>query len=194
MGAPPPEAPCKGLLCHSTGRKKGFQTRLQEWQRQLFSLSRLIFCFSNWDNLGLLTVSPQADEPVCHAPHRIQDTPKDTPHSPSFSISHLLPTLPSPRGGGKQGEHLGGRSKGRREWFYGLMVSQGHAPATPRGCSGAGGWRELLVLPQTKLWELPPLWEMLSLLPPFCWRDVYQVNPKSVVPQSVSGTLGGSGS
>lgn len=62
-------------------------------------------------------------------------------------------------------------------------------PAMPRGCSGAGGCRELLLLHQSS-GSCPHSGGCSpSTLPsPFCWRDVCQVDTTSVEPQSASGT------
>lgn len=176
LGGSPPPSP--------GGKEKGFQTQLQQWERQLFSLSPLVFCFSNWDNLGLLAVFPQAEEPVCHAPHHIQDTPKDTPlHTLTPScISHPAPS----QGRWKTGRAPRRAQQGQGERFYGLKVSQCHA----QPCPGAAGscWG----CPRQSSGSCPC---SPSTLPsPFCCRDVNQADPTGVVPQTVSGTPEGSGS
>lgn len=69
----------------------------------------------------------------------------------------------------------------------GLMGSD--IPAMPRGCSGTGGCRELLLLPQSSASCPHSGGCSPSTLPsPFCWRDVCQVDTTGVVPQSASGT------
>lgn len=75
----------------------------------------------------------------------------------------------------------------------GLMGSD--IPAMPRGCSGTGGCRELLLLPQSSASCPHSGGCSPSTLPsPFCWRDVCQVDTTGVVPQSASGTPECSGS
>lgn len=57
-------------------------------------------------------------------------------------------------------------------------------PSHAQGLQWGWGIQELLMLPQTKLGELPPLWGMLSQHPPFTFLlegCVYHANTTNVV-------------
>lgn len=178
MGASPPEAPWKGLLHHSMGKKRDFKPSCRNGKDSFSLFSFFVFQIGIIWDYGLCSPRLRSLSATLPSTFRTPQRTRPCTHSLPFCISHLLPTLTNHGGGGRQGEHLGGHSKGRGEWFDGLMV--------PRA---AVGFMELLMLPQSS-GSCPHSGGCSpSTLPsPFCWRDVYQVNTTSVVPQSVLGT------